>query len=113
MGKTVVVLVVVGLLAILAGCTMFRAWKAIPPPGGCDQCHTVPISANWAVAYKPADLTDESGRLSFQTEQYTMQTRVKPGASTLDLRKTEEQRCFECHKAPNQSHKGKSGRYHH
>ena len=36
----------------VAGCAMFTAWKTIPPPGGCDQCHTVPISNNWQVTYQ-------------------------------------------------------------
>ena len=113
MGKTLVVLGMGVVLMILVGCNMFRAWKAIPPPGGCDQCHTVPISANWTVSYKVATLSDESGKLSFQTEQYTMQPTEKKGTSMLDLRKTEEQKCFECHKAPNQAHKDKAGRFHH
>ncbi len=113
MGKFLVVLGVGGLMMVLVGCTMFRAWKAIPPPGGCDQCHTVPISANWAVAFTPVALNDESGKLSFQSEQYSMKGSEKQGTSTLDLRKSDEQRCFECHKAPNQSHKGKAGRFHH
>jgi hypothetical protein len=111
--KTLLFLVVGGLMTVFVGCTMFQAWKAIPPPGGCDQCHTLPISANWSVAYKPVALNDESGKLSFQTEQYTMKSSEKQGMSTLDLRKTEEQRCFECHHAPNQAHKGKAGRFHH
>ena len=44
----------------LGGCAMFGAWKSIPPPGGCDQCHTVAISANWEVA---------TGRPRFQTSR--------------------------------------------
>jgi hypothetical protein len=114
MGKALGILVMGILLLVLAlGCAMFTAWRAIPPPGGCDQCHTLPINANWAITYKPVALTDESGKLSFQTEQYTMQTTEKKGMSSLDLRKTQEQKCFECHKAPNQAHKDKAGRFHH
>lgn len=114
MGKLYGILGMGLLLVILVqGCGMFQAWKAIPPPGGCDQCHEVPISANWSVTYKPVALNDERGTLSFQTEQQTMQTTQDKGMSTLDLRKTQEQRCFECHKAPNQAHKGKAGRFHH
>ncbi len=113
MGKMLIVLGVGALYLLLVGCSMFSAWKAIPPPGGCDQCHTVPISTNWAIAYKPVALNDESGRLSFQSEQQTMQTMEKKGISTLDLRKSEEQKCFDCHKAPNQAHKEKAGRFHH
>ena len=46
-------------LMLSSGCAMFSAWKTIPPPGGCDQCHTVPISANWQVVYKAPILSDE------------------------------------------------------
>jgi hypothetical protein len=114
MGKLFGVLGVGILLVVLTqGCAMFRAWKEIPPPGGCDQCHTVPISANWTIAYKVVTLNDESGKLSFQTEQSTMQPSAQKGMSKLDLRKTEEQKCFECHQAPNQAHKDKAGRFHH
>ncbi len=113
MGKKLFFLMAGWLLLVLAGCTMFRAWQAIPPPGGCDQCHTVPINANWSVAVTPVALSDESGKLSFQSEQYTMKTSEKQGMSTLDLRKTEEQKCYQCHKTPNSSHKDKAGRFHH
>ncbi len=92
---------------------MFTAWRAIPPPGGCDQCHTVPISENWAVTYKPADLTDETGKLSFQSPQSVLPSSDKKGMSSLDLRKTQDLKCFECHKAPNKAHEGRSGRFHH
>ncbi len=111
--KTLFILGVGGLLTVLAGCTMFRAWQAIPPPGGCDQCHTVPLSSNWAVTLTPAALTDESGKLSFQSERQSMKTSEQQGPSSLDLRKSEEQKCFQCHNSPNNSHKDKAGRFHH
>lgn len=96
----------------LAGCAMFSAWKAIPPPGGCDQCHTAPISSDWQVAYKPPILSDERGREYFQTEQYTVPRGDKP-TSPMDVRKVEELRCFECHKTPNAAHTERKGRFHH
>lgn len=98
--------------AFLPGCAMFQAWKSIPAPGGCDQCHTVPISNNWKVTYRAANLTDERNRNYFQTEAYTMQ-RQEQGKSPLEQRKVEELRCFECHKSPNEAHKGRMGRFHH
>ena len=113
MGKTLFLLGVGGLWLVLAGCGMFRAWQAIPPPGGCDQCHTVSINANWSVAFTPAALNDESGKLSFQSQQQTMKSSEKQGVSSLDLRKSEEQKCFQCHQLPNNSHKDKAGRFHH
>ncbi len=92
---------------------MFTAWKAIPPPGGCDQCHTVPISENWTISYRPVDLTDETGKLSFQTEKGSMPATGNKGMSSLDLRKTQDLKCFECHKSPNKAHLERAGRYHH
>ncbi len=101
-----------GLFALLAGCTMFKSWQAIPPPGGCDQCHTVPISKNWFLAYQAPNLNDEKNRLAFQTEKYNMPSKSKP-ASSIEVRKLEEQKCFECHKAPDKAHRERMGRFHH
>lgn len=99
-------------LALLSGCTMFKAWQSIPPPGGCDQCHTVAISNNWQIAYAAVALTDERNRLAFQTPQQTVPDNRKP-ESSLELRKVQESKCFECHRSPNAAHKGRMGRYHH
>ncbi len=98
---------------LFTGCAMMSAWKSIPPPGGCDQCHTVPISTNWQVTYKAPFLTDESSTVQyFQTEAYTMPRDDKP-SSPLDVRKVEELRCFECHRSPSPAHKERAGRFHH
>ena len=97
---------------VLGGCNMFKTWQAIPPPGGCDQCHTIPISKNWFAAYKAPVLSDEKGKLYFQTEQYSMPSTTKP-ASSLELKKVQELKCFECHNAPNMAHKERTGRFHH
>jgi hypothetical protein len=106
-------LLLIPMLAMIYGCTMFSSWKSIPPPGGCDQCHTLPIATDWQLAFKTAVLTDEKRKgEAFQTEQYTMAQTSKP-SSALDLRKMEEQKCFECHKAPNNAHKERLGRFHH
>lgn len=103
---------IIPLAAALSGCAMFGAWKAIPPPGGCDQCHTVAISANWKVAYRPVELSDERNRLAFQTEGQTMPPGDRP-ASQMEERKLEELRCFACHKSPSPAHTGRMGRFHH
>lgn len=100
------------IITLTAGCAMFKAWQTIPPPGGCDQCHTVPISSNWQITYQAATITDERDRLYFQTEQYNMPKGAKP-ASSLELRKEEDQLCFDCHKSPNSKHMQRKGRYHH
>ncbi|NMC72813.1 MAG: cytochrome C [Geobacteraceae bacterium] len=99
-------------LLLAVGCAMLSAWRAIPPPGGCDQCHTVPISSNWQVAYQAPILSDEKGRPYFQTEKYNLPATEKP-ASSLVVRKGEDENCFECHRAPTPAHKGRMGRFHH
>ncbi len=83
------------IVLITGGCAMFSAWKSIPPPGGCDQCHTMPISMNWQVAYKAPVLSSERNpnQPYFQTEQYTMPQVGKP-VSALETRKVEELKCF-------------------
>jgi len=99
-------------VACLGGCAMFTSWKSIPPPGGCDQCHTVAISTNWQVAYKPAIVADERTRQAFQTPEYNM---PPPGRqlSPIEEKKVEELRCFECHKSPTPAHRERKGRFHH
>lgn len=110
--NNIVKIILAGALVAFSGCAMFTAWKTIPPPGGCDQCHTVPISANWQVAYKAPMLNDEKNRNYFQTEAYTMPHAGRPD-SPLEQRKVEELQCFNCHKSPNLAHKERGGRFHH
>ncbi len=100
------------LLFLVSGCAMFRAWQSIPPPGGCDQCHTLPISANWQLVYKAPILSDERNRDYFQTPEYNMPRTDQP-QSSLEVRKEEDARCFDCHKSPDLAHKGRMGNYHH
>lgn len=103
----------VALVAILIdGCAMFTAWKSIPAPGGCDQCHTVALSTNWQVTYQAATVADERGRQSFQTPEYNQAASTIKG-SPLENKKVEELACFECHKTPTAAHKGRKGRFHH
>lgn len=96
----------------ISGCTMFTAWKSIPPPGGCDQCHSTPINANWQATYKPSTISDERGRLSFQTADYN-QPKLGGQQSPMESKKVEEKACFDCHKAPTSAHKDRKGRFHH
>lgn len=105
-------LLLCGSVATLCGCAMFTAWKSIPPPGGCDQCHTVAISANWQVTYKPVNLADERGRLPFQTPEFN-QPDLGGQQSRLEEKKLDEMACFDCHNAPTQTHRGRKGRFHH
>ena len=107
-----VLLLLVGCVATISGCAMFTAWKSIPPPGGCDQCHTLPINTNWQAIYKPAIVSDERGRLPFQTPEYN-QPSVGGQQSPFDAKKVEEKACFDCHKSPTLAHKDRKGRFHH
>ena len=97
---------------ICTGCAMVSAWKNIPPPGGCDQCHTATINNDWKVSYQAPVLTDERNRLSFQTQEYNMPRTDRP-ASALELRKGDDLNCFECHRSPNSAHRGRAGKFHH
>jgi hypothetical protein len=100
------------MLYLLTACTMFTAWRSIPAPGGCEECHTVPISANWKVAYRAATLTDERGGQSFQKPESVMPSGQKP-ASPLETQKIEQLPCFDCHNAPDSAHKEMKGKFHH
>lgn len=99
-------------VATISGCSMFTAWKSIPPPGGCDQCHTVAINSNWHVTYAAATVADERGQLSFQTPAYN-QPSLGGQQSPLETKKVEEKACFDCHRSPTQAHKERKGRFHH
>lgn len=91
------------------GCGMFGSWKAIPPPGGCDQCHTQQISADWQLAYRPVTLNDETGREVWQKAESVLPEEESP----LEQQKVTEQRCFRCHKGPDKAHTTYKGSYHH
>ncbi|OGR32226.1 MAG: cytochrome C [Desulfuromonadales bacterium GWD2_61_12] len=94
---------------LLTGCAMFNSWRSIPPPGGCDQCHQVPIATNWQFVYQPATLPDEQGRLGLQIPE----AQLPPPESILQEQKLTEERCFRCHSGPDASHAEFKGRYHH
>ncbi len=103
------ILLPVLLTSVLLGCAMFHSWKAIPPPGGCDECHTQPIGNDWQLAYKPVTLTSEVGKEAWQQPASVL----PPETSPLEQQKITEQRCFRCHKGPNKAHVEYKGRYHH
>jgi hypothetical protein len=102
-------LLLLTLAAFLVGCAMFGSWKAIPPPGGCDRCHTRPIKGDWQVAFSPVVLTDETGREPWQKQESVL----PPEPSSLQQQKVTEERCFRCHKGPDRAHIEYRGRYHH
>lgn len=100
------------LIFTISGCAMFSYRKSIPPPGGCDQCHTLPISSNWQVSYQVANVADERGRLSFQTPEYNQPVPGKQ-ENPLETKKVEEKACFDCHRLPNPQHRERKGNFHH
>lgn len=106
------ILLLLGAVFLLSSCAMFTAWRSIPAPGGCEECHKVPITANWQVTMRPATLTDERGRQSFQTPE-SLATRIDKPSSALEKQKVEGLACFECHNAPNASHAARKGKFHH
>jgi hypothetical protein len=107
MKKTLAALLL--LTGLACGCAMFGSWKQIPPPGGCDRCHSKPISADWQVAYSPPTLSDEGGKPAWQKPESVL----PPQESPLEQKKITEERCFRCHKGPNKAHVEYKGRYHH
>jgi hypothetical protein len=108
MTKPLLVIAVTG--GLLLGCAMFSAWKTIPPPGGCDQCHQLEISANWVASYRPVQLNDETGQYYWQKPESVL---GKAAPEMLEQQKVTEQRCFRCHKSPDRAHQERQGRYHH
>jgi len=109
--KTTIILMV-GALFLLSSCRMFTAWRTIPAPDGCAECHKVPISTNWQIAYKPVTLNDEKGGASFQSPQ-SLQPRVDKPSSQFEKQKVEGLACFECHNSPDSRHKTMKGNFHH
>ena len=97
------------LFLFLSGCAMLTSWRAIPPPGGCDRCHQIPLTANWSAVYVPATMLDDEGHLPWQRPQPP----VAAQSSSLEERMLSEQPCFDCHQGPNRAHSGYKGRYHH
>lgn len=97
---------------MLTACTMFTAWRSIPAPGGCEECHKVPISSNWQLSYRPATLNDERGGQSFQSPGSLRPDTEKP-LSSVQKQKVEQLSCFECHNSPNAAHKALKGKFHH
>ena len=93
---------------LLAGCAMFSAWKEIPAPEGCSECHQVSINGDWQVLYKPVDLNDETGRVGWQQP-----ASLEPEVVPQQQREVLSQECFRCHRSPDNKHKEYKGNYRH
>jgi hypothetical protein len=96
-------------VSALSGCAMFTSWTAIPPPGGCDRCHTVAISANWRATITPVQLTAEDGKPAWQRPESVL----PPPTSRVEQQLLSDERCFRCHNEPDGSHREYRGNYHH
>ena len=94
---------------LLAGCAMFSAWKEIPAPEGCSECHQVSINGDWQVLYKPADLNDETGKFGWQQPSALDPETPAP----QEQREVLQQECFRCHRTPDKDHKTYRGNYRH
>jgi len=110
--RMVLLLLTSAALFTLYGCAMLTAWRASPPPGGCDQCHTVAIATDWQVAYQPVKLTTSAAGNTSQTSEYSMPQTAKPGILP-GYPQGGGAPCFECHKEPTPAHKGRKGKFHH
>ena len=110
--KTLLAALMTILLFSLTGCTMFSSWKSIPPPGGCDQCHSLPIGHKWKALYNPVTLSRHDNTEVFQTPDYNMPQTDKP-LSKMEIQKLEEAQCFDCHRSPSPAHKERKGKFHH
>ncbi len=93
----------------LFGCAMLGSWRAIPPPGGCDQCHQKPINNDWSVTVTAAQINDETATPAWQQPSSVLPAEPSP----LEQQKVTEQRCFRCHKGPDKAHTQYKASYHH
>lgn len=92
---------------IAAGCTLaYHAGREIPPPGGCDRCHRVPIAADWQATLGSAEVPRPERRYPWQRPESGLPAATPPGEQSL------EEACFNCHRSPDLAHADYHGRYH-
>ena len=73
---------------LLSSCAMFYTKQSAPAPAVSPKPLALPVSKNWQIKEEAPKLSDEQGRLPFQTEQSLQPEGTKP-ASPLDNRKIE------------------------
>ena len=96
------------LLVVLVGCALLQPhWQTIPPPGGCDQCHRLPIAANWQAVASSVEVPRAGERYPWQRPEGN-RTPDQP----LPGQQLQEQDCFRCHRSPDLAHADYHGRYH-
>lgn len=112
------------LVAVVAGCVVSHVTRPVPPPGGCDVCHRVPIGGGWRIAWTPvqweegapvadrppvADVESRFLALSLMPVHSEVPAgKLKVFAAELPPDALDEggtgTRCFACHEAPDVKH---------
>lgn len=96
------------LMGGLVACTVLHhGGRAIPPPGGCDQCHRVPVSADWQAVLTSAEVPHPGERYPWQRPDAVGTTEA-----TGPVHQNIEEACFQCHQSPDLAHADYHGRYH-
>ena len=67
-----------GGLFLLCSCTVFQAQKPATPQMAHPTPITIPVGKNWQVIEEAPNLSDERGRVPFQTEQSVQPAGVSP-----------------------------------
>jgi hypothetical protein len=76
--KYVYLLVLVSALLLLGACTYFDSRQAAPSAMQSAHPLTLPIGTQWQIIEEPPKLSDDRGRLPFQTEQSVQPEQAKP-----------------------------------
>jgi len=69
-------------LSLLCGCAVFEAKKPTSAPMVPPKPLTIPVGKNWQVIEEAPNLSDERGRVPFQTEQSILPAGVSPVVPT-------------------------------
>lgn len=106
------------LAVVMTGCIVSHVTRPVPPPGGCDVCHRVPIGGGWRLAWTPvqweegapvADVEAKFQALSLAPVHAGVpagRLRVFAAGVTPEALDAEGMglQCFACHEAPDVKH---------
>ncbi len=117
-----------GALVGIAGCVAGHLTRDIPPPGGCDRCHTSRISSNWELAFTPVQIGREGGVVEAR-DIVLQEVQRLPVHEKVPVRRLEVYaaqtppetvgdaetgiQCFACHKSPGPPHEKTRGQFPH
>lgn len=76
--KLLHLLILTGTLLFLCSCTMFYGGQSDPAAVQSPKPLAVPVGKNWQVVEEAPKLSDDRGRLPFQTEQSLQPDGAKP-----------------------------------